>query len=775
MSPFKRLVQLPLAVLLVLALAVGIGSTPMPAAPGTAPLATDQSLQQWSDLIWSSAKSGDLSRVEQSLGAMPSQAHGEGAQQVRKTYEQFVANGQTSQTKREASRNEAAVKMREFAAQDNLSQALVKAVEMQSLSHDLNAALNDADVQGLIARAGTELAQAKAAGDWLYAQELLFRLRTLYEDTDDLLQYYEYKSALEQVNQRVALLFVYAPRALHDLAAQQAARFGDEPVKAFNPAMANDWRERVKEVDVTMLKPALAQSAGEHIESGGWKPLLTGGLQSLRTFATTPALSETFPNLADHGKVDQWVSYLDDQLRWAATTTETERRIAERTDRVLRDELPALNQQTLQIPESVLYHEFGDGALGMLDDYSEIIWPDKLRRFQQSTQGHFVGVGILIRHDDKRDIQVVNPLEGSPAYFAGVKPDDRIVEVDGIPTLGWSLNDAVDRITGKQGTEVLLGLRREGAAEIVEIPIRRDLIKIPSVNGWWKKGLNAEGDPEWDWYIDPISRVAYVKLTEFSEDTSRDLKAAWREIIADGMPNGLILDLRYNPGGLLTSAVEIANLFMTGGLIVKGEDRLQDEQWRHEAKRRDAMIAKDNVPVVILINKGSASASEIVAGALQVHGKALIVGERSYGKGSVQTVHQIAPDALLKLTTQYYRLPGANGAEGRLVHKRPGSMTWGIEPDLKVEMTPDQVVAAIELRQAADIIDRDLADPALDRVRGKEKDKDKGGVLDELPKGQRPDINDLLTKGIDPQLETALLLLQVKALADQDTRHAQLN
>ncbi len=358
----------------------------------------------------------------------------------------------------------------------------------------------------------------------------------------------------------------------------------------------------------------------------------------------------------------------------------------------LIDRLIVDNERTVRLPKEIIYREFGDGAVNMFDvrfddPYSEIIWPDKLRRFQQATEGNFIGVGILIRHNEKRDIMVVNPLEGTPAYFAGVKPNDLILEVDGESTVGWTLNDAVDRITGPQDEVVMLGIQREGVEGLIEIPIKRDVIKLRTVKGWWKRGLQEDGDPEWDWMIDPVSRIAYIRLTQFTEDSYLDLREAWAEINEGGRPHGLILDLRYDPGGLLTSAVQIANLFVQQGVIVSGEDKYGNKAFPDQ--RADPRRAEFfGVPTVVLINKGSASASEIVAGCLQAHGSAVIVGERSYGKGSVQTVHHIANDARLKLTTHYYRLPPAEGEEkGRLVHKRPGAVTWGVDPDIEVKMT----------------------------------------------------------------------------------------
>jgi len=223
----------------------------------------------------------------------------------------------------------------------------------------------------------------------------------------------------------------------------------------------------------------------------------------------------------------------------------------------------------------------------------------------------------------------------------------------------------------------------------------------------------------------------------------------------------LILDLRYNPGGLLSAAVQVSNLFIPRGDIVSGEDKRKAEQWRHEAQPHNAEIASAHVPIVVLVNEGSASASEIVAGALQAHGAAVVVGTRTYGKGSVQTVHQVAANAVVKLTTQYYRLPPAPGEDvGRLVHKRPGAELWGVDPTIVVKMTPEQLEGSYFLRQEADIIPDDEA----------------GKPNPASP--DRPRIHDLIDKGLDPQLEMAMLILSARAVAEpapEDARHAAVN
>ena len=712
---------------------------------------TDQlTIREWSRLVWESARHGDQQRFEAYLNAVPEARENERAQGFRAAVDQHNTNLQTALDNRAESLADARTRMGEHFAAGEISRALTSAVEVQTLSEDQKAVLNDADIDAVVRQAKTEIPNARRQGDWLYAYELLYRLNVLYEHTG------EYQQELDRVNRRLGLLTYYAPRRLHELRTLQAARFGEEPLVKFNAALTQDWQQRVDGINHRMVKRAIETAAENHIEAGGWRPLLRGGLNGMRLVATTPALGESFEGLVDQQKVNSWLDFLD--RKQAEITATPDADLGYWYAARMLDKIVAESEQTIDLPKRVIFREFGDGAMRELDKFSEIIWPNKLRRFKQSTHGSFVGVGILIRHDEKRDILVVNPLEGSPAYFAGIKPNDRIAQVNGSSTAGWSLNDAVDRITGRKGTTVRLGIRREGFDEPVIFTIKRDLIKIRSVKGWWKQALDKDGEPVWDWFIDRDTRIAYIRLSAFNEDTYGDLKTAWEEIRRHGEPNGLILDLRYNPGGLLTSAVDISNLFVREGVIVSGETKDGLKAWPdRRAEPNKAIIFRQGVPTVVLINQGSASASEIVAGCLQAHGAAIIVGRRSYGKGSVQTVHPISrSNAMLKLTTQYYRLPPnaeqiARGEKGNFVHKRRGATDWGVNPDVRVNTTPQEIKAAYDLRQAADI----LAAAGDDQA-------------------ERPDINGLLTEGLDPQLETALLILQAKALATtpRKTRHA---
>ena len=763
-----------LGIRLTLASVIGLGfaahglSAEQPAtAPANAP-AADVDAKRWSDSVWSTARGGDLTRLEDVFTRLPDEVAGGSADRFRDGVEKLAEHRAAADDARIAERDESLGKMREAILEGQRPQALRHAVIAQSHESDYRRAFEDEEVMDLIEWAERQVPEEETARHWLDAQEILFLLRTFYEDTDRVDRFERYQDELEDVNRRVAYLSRYAPRVLHDMRVARAERMGETPPGAFTPAQAVDYRERLEGVGPRMLFAFLTKSAEDHIETAGWRPLIEGGLESLKTFATTDALREIFPNLGDAEAVRTWTKRIE---AWEVELKATsDRELSRRTCIRIVEDLLTESAKSVELPDEVVLREFGDGALSRLDTYSDIIWPDELRRFEQQTAGDFVGVGILIRHNDKREVLVVNPLEGTPAYKAGVRPDDIISAVDGKSTAGWSLNDAVDQITGPRRQEVVLSLKREGFDDPIDIAIERDVIKIHSVKGWKKTGIEADGEPIWDWFIDPDDRIAYIRMTQFTNGTRNDLLEAWQAMkLQGGRPSGLVLDLRHNPGGLLTAAVQITNLFVPSGTIVTGEDKDGQQVWGHRALRHHA--AFENVPTVVLINKGSASASEILAGALQAHGAALVVGERSFGKGSVQTVHNVAQAGRLKLTTQYYRLPSPDGGRtpGRLVHKRPGATEWGVDPDVDVPMTARQVADAIGVRQRAEA--RFLAVGDAPETPDAEDGDGDGGDGDEEAVVLSSDIEDLLNAGIDPQLQTALLLLQARAIGDVDADH----
>jgi len=293
-----------------------------------------------------------------------------------------------------------------------------------------------------------------------------------------------------------------------------------------------------------------------------------------------------------------------------------------------------------------------NGMLTSLDPHSAYLTPDLYRELQVDTQGSFGGLGIEITVKNGI-ITVVSPIEDTPAFRAGIKPGDQILKIEGEFTKDMSLVEAVKKMRGPKGTKVKLTLRREGAADLFDVQVTRENIQIQSVKSR------------------PLEKgYGYVRLTQFQERTDEDLEKAIETLgkQSGGKLEGLVLDLRNNPGGLLTQAVRVSDLFLDAGMIVYTDGRLESQKQRYYAHKRKNHV---ECPMVALVNGGSASAAEIVAGALQDHRRALILGTQTFGKGSVQTILPLGDNSALRLTTARYYTP-----RGRSIQ------ATGITPDI---------------------------------------------------------------------------------------------
>ncbi len=750
-----------------------------PAAEKVPATGLPTTVEDWSDALWNAARTGDRAKVDMLLANVP---EGLAADRVAALRESVAQRARHVGESKEAAATARADKLKELGeavAAGNPTKALVAAAYLKYLSSDWKTDLQGAAVQSAVTLADRTIDGAQKSGDLLYAEELLTRLRTLYEGTSLKSDYQKYDDLLElDVAPRVVLVLEYAPRAWYALRKAQYERLDPKdrktPFAAFSEKGKDDWKNALEGVNERILGEALSQIAAQHIDAVGWKPLIEGGLGMVRRLATTPALAENFPALSDAATVARFVAVVDEQAKAVAGSKaeEVDARTFGRTMAALR----AANEATVKLPVEAVVREFGNGAMSALnhvfeDPYTEIFWPDRLRRFNQMIKGNFVGVGVLIRHNEAREIMIVNPLDGSPAKRAGAKPGDKIAAVNGVSTADWALDRAVDTITGPAGTKVTLTLTREGEEKPIDMPLVREKIKMYSVQGWRKTGYNDRSEPQWDWYVDPSDGIGYVRLTGFNEDTFADFARAIADMKSQHALNGLVLDLRGNPGGLLQSAVAFVNTFVKSGRIVAVEDRNGQELYAFTASRQRAALA--DLPTVVLINEGSASASEIVSGALEAHDAAVVLGERSFGKGSVQEVHEIGgkgPDAEanVKFTVQHYLLPPKPGeAKGRLVHKRPGAEDWGVIPDYVVKLTPAQMEEINKIRASADDVPEDAAEGMIETPAAQPGDADaKEG--DKKPKEKR-DPDELIRKGVDPQLEMAVVLLQARALKAQES------
>jgi carboxyl-terminal processing protease len=348
-----------------------------------------------------------------------------------------------------------------------------------------------------------------------------------------------------------------------------------------------------------------------------------------------------------------------------------------------------------------LVEEMINGGLERLDPYSAFLSDREFKQFERKNNGSFGGVGIQVGLDRSTGgLVVTTPLVGTPAYEAGVLAGDLIVKIDDKPLENARTSEAVEKIQGEIGTSVTLTVVHEGQKKPVDIKITRAEIKIETVLGDRRK---ADNSAEWDFVIDKEKKIAYIRLMEFEKPTAETLEKVLKQLEGEGV-RGLILDLRGNPGGLLTSAVSVADLFLKSGRIVSTQGRKTPERV-YEAKAEGTLFepAAEH-PMFVLIDKYSASASEIVAAALQDHGRAVIVGERSFGKGSVQNVYPMEDNTALKLTTQSYHRPS-----GRNIHRFPDSKEsdeWGVSPNpgFAVKLTDEERYNYLIARRKRDVV-----------------------------------------------------------------------
>jgi carboxyl-terminal processing protease len=306
-----------------------------------------------------------------------------------------------------------------------------------------------------------------------------------------------------------------------------------------------------------------------------------------------------------------------------------------------------------EIDDSELLEYAIRGMLNGLDPHSVYLTRDAFEDLQTSTNGEFSGLGLEVGMDNGF-LKVISPIDGSPAAEAGMQSGDVILKLDGIAIKGMSLNEAVDKMRGPKGSEIVISIGRPGESQPFDLTLTRDVIKVASVRERW---------------LEP--GFAYLRISQFQKNTGDDVRAAIERLIDEEAMKGLVVDLRNNPGGVLGASVDVAGLFLEGGTVVYTEGRLANAGRTYAATSEDMT---GGVPIVILINGGSASASEIVAGALQDHGRAVVMGTPSFGKGSVQTVLPISEERAVKLTTALYFTPNGRSIQAE-----------GIQPDMRVE------------------------------------------------------------------------------------------
>lgn len=334
------------------------------------------------------------------------------------------------------------------------------------------------------------------------------------------------------------------------------------------------------------------------------------------------------------------------------------------------------------------------GMLEALNDpHTSYLPPEQWERFNQQMEGSFSGIGAEVEHHQNR-IRIVTPLEDSPAWKAGVLAGDIILEIEGESTLDMPLPEAVELLTGEQGTDVTILVRHENGEE-ERITITRGVIEVQTVRGFRRNAEQA-----YDFLLDDDNGIGYIRLTQFGARTVDELHEALTQLTEAEQPiEALILDVRFNGGGFLNAAEAVSDMFLKENqTIVSIKGRIEQEQ----VSKSTSQALVPNIPVVVLVNEASASASEIVAGALKDNDRALVVGTRTFGKGSVQTTHELpGGNGMLKLTTAYWYTPS-----GRLIHRQPEAEQWGVDPSEGnyIPMDTNQMQAMLEARQQNDRI-----------------------------------------------------------------------
>ncbi len=381
-----------------------------------------------------------------------------------------------------------------------------------------------------------------------------------------------------------------------------------------------------------------------------------------------------------------------------------------------------------------------NGMLTSLDPHSAYLTPDLYKELQVDTKGSFGGLGIEITVRNGV-LTVVSPIEDTPAYRAGVKAGDQVIKIDGEFTKDMTLVEAVKKMRGPKGSKVILSIKREGVNSLFDVSLVREVIKIQSVKSkWLDKGYG------------------YIRLAQFQERSANDVERVLETWNREGSIEGIVLDLRNDPGGLLTQAVKVSDLFLDAGMIVYTDGRLENQKQKYFARRPGSYT---DFPMVVLVNGGTASASEIVAGALQDHKRAVILGTTTFGKGSVQTILPLDDNSALRLTTARYYTPSGRSIQAT-----------GIVPDIVLENVLMARVGEGPGRRMQGLREANLprhfenkkggAEPAP--TREQESEGDPESEPDQPPESL-PDAEDEVgikegEPGKDPQLDHAVELLK---------------
>lgn len=587
--------------------------------------------------------------------------------------------------------------------------------------------LGDDFVKDMIQKAIDRAVEFEAEGKWLEAYTNCYYWLTAIDPNNEA-----YSDYAEQLLEK----------------AQIAASFEDSPCET--------RKERYEGIKKEMFERAVYALSINYVSMIDFHEMAVKGLNRCKLLAEVMAAPSIDPNNYPYGDNDDSFTPPDKQklMAWSAALAGVEdemsevltgfnkSKFSEVFDRVLK-----LNASIVELPVPTLIAQFAEASLSALDPYTVMVWPKQVQDFEKLMMNEFTGIGVEI---SKRlgQLTVASLLPDTPAYNAGLDAGDVIEKVNGLETKDMTLICAVHKITGPKGTKVNLTIKRPGEEKTRDMTITRAKITVPTIRGWQRTE-----DGKWLYIIDEEQRLGYIRLTSFSGESAADMEKVLLALEAEGL-NGLILDLRYNTGGLLDTAVNVCDKFLDGGLIVKTQPGSGLGKWPSYETAKKAKT-HPNYPLVVLVNSGSASASEIVAGALadKEHNRAILVGTRTHGKGSVQGItHYPGGGAQLKYTMAYYHLPSLQRVESRDAMKKLGRTDWGVGVNVEVKLRSDETKEMLDMQRDNDVLvqaGRNGAGPEL-----------KKHTIEE-------------TLNSDPQLAVALLvarskLIQARALGRVD-------
>lgn len=535
----------------------------------------------------------------------------------------------------------------------------------------------DAELQNEIVATSIEIARDyEAEKQWLDSYGRVYSYLTALDETNQ-----DYEDHTRRLIRQASLVNMYIPDPNQE---------------------SIGWEERREGITFSMISRGLGQLHHNYVEPPDYQDMILKGLEYCRYLGETEKLAETFSTLTDKDLVNKFLTELD-QMVELAKTREPEQLNHTQVLEFLRD-IQLINEDSIALPDEVLLAEYAEGAFSSLDGYTYLIWPSDVADFKKDMTNEFFGIGIEIGKP-KGLLTVTSLLEDNPAMRAGLDAGDTILAIDGKSTSNITMGMAVKRITGPKGTEVVLTIDRQGFEEPRDFTVTRDRIIVHTVRGLWRDTAG-----QWQHFIDRKQGLAYVQIKSFSGETAASFKAVLNQLKQENL-KGLIVDLRRNSGGYLSAAVEIVDNFVSDGPIVSTRPRNPKDGYMDRAKAEETV--RSDIPLIVLVDSMSASASEIVSGALQDHHRAVIVGSRTFGKGSVQTIQKLWPSrAEMKMTIAYYYLPS-----NRRVHRDPKNKTnkdYGVPPDLTIELTNKQLLKQYEVHRDAAILHQngDTADHA---------------------------------------------------------------